>query len=533
MWKICTFLLAVITLDGSACNAEVQLDHKVLISNGHVAGNPRDGAGILSFKGIPYARPPVGNLRWRSPQPALSWSNVLNATNFGFTCWQSVPFYPIYTPQNEDCLTVNVWTPAKTAKDALPVMVWFHGGGFVFGGGDEKAVHGTNLAKEGVVVVTFNYRLNTFGFLAHPELDKEGSNSGNFGLQDQLAALAWVKSNIAAFGGNPAHVTAFGESAGAHAIGLLMSSPLAKGLFEKAIIESGSMWDSEHGSLMPFDLARQNGTAFGVKLNATTATELRALPAQIIHDNSICVFQNDPTIACFTPSIDKHVVPEPPATLASLKQQMKIPILAGWNALEGSVFLTRAIPHKAAAQFRSGASAYFGSRTSEFLKLYPANTNDQAKDSALALIGDLVISQQTWEIGDSLQKSGVSDVYMYMYNYSSPYSPLPNHGVEFPFVFGNLLKSLTGAEPSMADFALSAKFMKYWANFAKFSNPNGNGTSGLPTWPKYAADGTGIFGIGNTIGPINFDLGRYRFIQSLRVKGVLPAHWMKVEIAKL
>ena len=328
-------------------------------------------------------------------------------------------------------------------------------------------------------------------------------------------------------------MTAFGESAGAHAIGLLMSSPLAKGLFEKAIIESGGMWDSEHGSLMPFDVARQNGTAFGVKLNATTTTELRALSAQVIHDNSMFGIEKDPTITCFTPSVDRHVVPEPPATLASLKQQMKIPMLAGWNAMEGGVFFLRAIPHKTAAQFRSGAAAYFGSRTTEFLKLYPANTDDQANDSAFALIGDLVISEQTWEIGDSLQKSGVSDVYMYMYNYSSPSSPLPMHGVEFPFVFGNLLTSRAGVKPSKADLALSAKFMTYWANFAKYSNPNGNGTSGLPTWPRYAADGTGIFGIGNTIGPIKFDLGRHRFIQSLRVKGILPAHWMQVNIDKL
>ena len=183
MRKICSFFFAVIALKTSAGNAEAQLDHRVPISTGRIAGNPRDDAGILSFKGIPYAQPPIGNLRWRSPQPVSSWNHVLNATQFGFTCWQGLPFYPIYTPQNEDCLTINVWTPAKTTNDALPVMVWVHGGGFVFGGGGEKETDGTNLAKQGVVVVKFNYRLNAFGFLAHPELDKEGSHSGNFGLR--------------------------------------------------------------------------------------------------------------------------------------------------------------------------------------------------------------------------------------------------------------------------------------------------------------------------------------------------------------
>lgn len=240
MLKFCLLIVAVFTLR-STCSGTDQIDHNLSIFNGRIFGNPRNGAGILSFFGIPYAAPPVGNLRWRSPRPPSSWSGVRDATQFGFTCWQGAPQYPIFTPQNEDCLTINVWTPARTAKDKLPVMVWFHGGGFVFGGGAERETDGNLLAQEGVVVVKFNYRLNAFGFLAHPGLDQEGSFSGNFGLQDQLAALAWVKLNIAAFGGDPGHVTAFGESAGAHAIGLLMSSPLSNGLFHKAIMESGSM----------------------------------------------------------------------------------------------------------------------------------------------------------------------------------------------------------------------------------------------------------------------------------------------------
>jgi para-nitrobenzyl esterase len=521
-------MAAAIALHSSFCYSQVQINHTISLPSGLIIGNPRDAAGVLSFKGIPYAQPPVGSFRWRSPQPLSRWEGVLNATQFGFTCWQGLSLFPLYTPQNEDCLTINVWTPAKTTSDALPVMVWVHGGGFVFGGGGEKETDGTLLAHEGVVVVKFNYRLNAFGFLAHPELDKEAGFSGNFGLQDQLAAFRWVKQNIAAFGGDPGHVTAFGESAGAHAIGLLMSSPFSKGLFHKAIIESGSMWDSEHGSLMPFDLARQNGTAFGVKLNATTVAQLRSVSAQTISDNTKFDFRYDPTITCFTPSVDRYVIPEPPAKAASLKRQLKISLLAGWNALEGNTFAGRALPYTTSAHFTSAAAAYFGNRTKEFVTLYPANTTDQAKASAVTLIGDLVISQQTWEFGDSLRKNGVSDVYMYYYNYSSPYSPLPNHGVEFPFVFGNLLVSRTGVKPSDADYSLSAKIRKYWTNFAKYSNPNGNGTDGLPFWKKYAEDGTGIMEIGNAISTIEYDLKRYRFIQSLRKDGVLPTDWMNI-----
>ncbi|KAK5045580.1 hypothetical protein LTR84_009198 [Exophiala bonariae] len=526
-------LLVAVFIVCCACGGSDPIDHNLSIVGGRIIGNQRNGAGILSFFGIPYAAPPVGDLRWKSPRPPSSWSGVRNATQFGFTCWQGLPQYPIFTPQDEDCLTINVWTPAKTAKDKLPVMVWVHGGGFVFGGGAEKETDGNLLAQEGVVVVKFNYRLNAFGFLAHPGLDQEGSFSGNFGLQDQLAALTWVKLNIAAFGGDPDHVTAFGESAGAHAIGLLMSSPLSNGLFHKAIIESGSMWDSEHGSLMPFDLARRNGTNFAARLNATTIPQLRAVPAQTINDNTIFDFAIDPTLICFTPGVDRFVVPEPPATKASLKRQLKIPLMAGWNRLEGNGFLPRAIPHMSPAQFKAGAEKYFGARTLEFLALYPADSRGQVNTSADTLIGDLVISEQTWEIGDTLRNSGVSDVYMYLYNYSSPYSPLPNHGVEFPFVFGNLLPSRIGVSPGKEDFALSAKLRKYWTNFAKYTNPNGQGTDGLPIWPRYTTYGTGIFGIANTLGPIEYDLNRYRFIKSLRKNGVLPTEWMNINVDSL
>jgi para-nitrobenzyl esterase len=238
--------------DSTPDTSSQPLDNHVSVASGSLSGNPADASGIVSFKGIPYAAAPVGNLRWKEPQPAASWSGTRDATSFGAKCWAAAAFGgPIATANvSEDCLFLNVWSGARTRGARLPVMVWIHGGGFQFGTGSDNALDGTSLAKKGVVVVTLNYRLGVFGHRSRPDLDAEsgGHKSGMYGIQDQIAALRWVKANIASFGGDPANVTVFGESAGAHAIGLLMASPLATGLFQKAIGESGAFWESEHGS---------------------------------------------------------------------------------------------------------------------------------------------------------------------------------------------------------------------------------------------------------------------------------------------
>ncbi len=242
----------------------------VSLSDGLLVGSPRDVNGVLSFKGIPYAAPPVGGLRWRSPSPVPPRNAILNATHFGNSCWSFLNIAPPPTPQSEDCLTANIWTGASQAGEKLPVMVWIYGGGFQFGSSAEPRYDGSMLATQGVVLVSFNYRVGALGFLALSELDKEGPHpSGNFGLQDQLFLLHWVRSNIAAFGGDPDNITIFGESAGAHAVGLLVSSPLSIGLFHKAILESGAFWDAEHGSMPTFAEARQLGSALVNKLAAT------------------------------------------------------------------------------------------------------------------------------------------------------------------------------------------------------------------------------------------------------------------------
>jgi len=385
---------------GLDCTCD-SIESTVTLSSGAIIGNPRDANGILSFKGIPYAKPPVCNLRWTPPVPPIPWTCPINATHFGSSCWNNLVGGPVYTPYNEDCLTVNVWTGALKKTERRPVMVWIHGGGFQFGSSANPLYDGTALAREGVILVSLNYRLGVFGFLGLKELDAEGYNSGDFGLQDQLAALRWVKHNIAAFGGDPCNVTIFGESAGAHAIGLLMASPLAPGLFNKAIMESGAWWDRNHGSLTTFAEARQYGLNFEKKVGVTSVTGLRELSAQVLNNAQPYNLNQDPGVTGFSPSIDGYVVPVAPGQAFHNGYQMKVPLLAGFNAEEQFLFLGLALPHKIANQFKSAAEILFGQRTPEFLRLYPDNTPALLNASSDALIGDLMIREQTWEAANT------------------------------------------------------------------------------------------------------------------------------------
>jgi len=273
---------AVIALAACAGEAEVKasdLSSEIRTEAGLVRGTPRDAHDVLAFKGIPYAAAPVGKLRWHAPQPPSPWSGVRDAVAHGARCLSALEKDREPGPRSEDCLYLNVWTAANSTAEKRPVMVWVHGGGFQFGSSAGPAIDGTALAQKGVIVVSFNYRLGVLGFLAHPDLDAEGP-SGNYGLQDQLAALRWVKGNIAGFGGDPDNVTLFGESAGAHAIGILMTSPLAQGLFHKAIGESGAFWDGRNGPLESFEEARARGQAFTRQQGDMSIAALRALPAE-------------------------------------------------------------------------------------------------------------------------------------------------------------------------------------------------------------------------------------------------------------
>ena len=283
-------------------------------------------------------------------------------------------------------------------------MIFIYGGGFEFGSSNNPTYDGSVFAQDGVVLVSFNYRLGNFGFLALPQLDSEGTNSGMFGLQDQIFAIRWVKENIAAFGGDANNILIFGQSAGAHSVGILMSSPLAQGSFNKAIMESGAWWDSEHGSMPTFDQARQIGTAWAQRVGATNTSALRALSAQTIVNTTLYSLAVDPALHNFAPSIDHYVLQAAPPTVFKQGAQARVPLLAGWNGDEELIFLPRALPHNSAAEFQADLPLLFGNKTPQALStpdLYPANTDAQANASAGALIGDLVIREQTWEAADT------------------------------------------------------------------------------------------------------------------------------------
>ena len=512
------------------------LTQSISLGIGSLEGSPRNGNGILSFKGVPYAQPPVSNLRWHSPQPIKSWQGTLNATAFGSSCYASSNEQPYFTPPNENCLFLNVWTGAQQTSEKRPVMVWIPGGGFQFGSAAVPTYDGSNLAQEGVVVVSINYRLGVFGFLALSDLDTEGTNSGDFGIQDQLLALTWVKSNIAAFGGDPENVTIFGQSAGAHAIGILMSSSLSHGLFGKAILESGAFWDSEAGPIESFTQARQRGAAFKEKLGVTSVAQLRSMSADAINNAAPWNPATDPKITAFAPNIDNYVLKDVPGKIFTNGQQMKVPLLAGWTSDEQALFLAYGLSSTSPTLYEEGLVDYFGPQEPRALMLYPDATPTQLAASSGDLDGDMVIREQTFTAVDTQRRTGLppNSLWAYYFTYTSPYSPAAIHTAEIPFVFGNLgpnpLFGSNEGPPTSQDVAFSRTLMGYWTNFAKTGNPNGNG---LPTWPAYVGGGSDILELGDVVAPDNYNLSRFRFIASFRTDGVLPASWRNVNVSAI
>ena len=349
---------------------------QVKTASGVVEG--KDDGAVRAFLGIPYAAPPVGDLRWKPPVAAAKWDGVRKATEFGSHCMQG----KVYGDMNfrdaggsEDCLTLNVWVPAKSSGTKLPVMVWIYGGGFVAGTTSEMRQDGTHLAQQGVIVVSMNYRLGVFGFFVHPELAKESGHNaaGNYGLLDQVAALHWVHDNIAAFGGDPGNVTIFGESAGSFSVSAQMASPLAKGLFQKAIGESGAAFHSGGLSFEP--LSEREGKdvkAVSAKLGVSTLAELRALPAQKLLD----AFSPPQSPGFdFGPDVDGYFLPEPVPAIFAAGKQNDVPLLAGWNHDEGSFEVAFSPQKPTAESMKATAQKEFGDKAAEFLKLYPSDTS--------------------------------------------------------------------------------------------------------------------------------------------------------------
>ncbi len=492
---------------------------QVKTSLGTVEGK-EDGA-VQAFLGIPYAAPPVGELRWKPPAPAAQWTGVRKATDFGQHCLQGKVFGDMNfrdSGGSEDCLTLNVWIPAKRPSAKLPVMVWIYGGGFVAGTTSEPRQDGTCLAQQGVIVVSMNYRLGVFGFLVHPELAKEsGRNSaGNYGLLDQLAALHWVHDNIAAFGGDPENVTIFGESAGSFSVSAQMASPLSKGLFQKAIGESGAAFSRSGLSFEALSAREEKDVKLvSEKLGVSTLAELRAIPAEKLLQT---FGKPGPEGFAFGPDVDGYFLPESVPAIFAASKQNDVPLLAGWNHDEGSFEVSFSPQKPTAESMKTNAEKDFGDKASDFLKLYPTDTAERMLRSALDYAGDRFIALSTWDWMDAQGKTGKQPIYRYRFDLGPPSANAnaPNlgayHSAEIEYVFGQL-DSKTGIPWRPEDRQLSEQMQKYWANFAKSGDPNG---PGLPQWPKYAAgDGWLVMFLGAHTGAHKDDLrDRYLFLQA-------------------
>lgn len=498
-WRASTalgiFLLLLLTslfLPGCG-STETSTMEKVKLDSGPISGS-QDG-GIWSYLGIPYAAPPVGELRFREPQPVEKWEHVRACTEYGPACPQNDPSEMSggdTGPVDEDCLYLNVWTPASEPSERMPVMVWIHGGGFTTGAGSLALYNGANLASRGVVVVTINYRLGPLGFLAHPALTEEDVNgsSGNYGLLDQIEALEWVQRNIAGFGGDAGNVTIFGESAGGISVCDLMVSPLSEGLYHRAISESGPYTTASFpsGSIRTLDDAEQAGERFaealGVEEEEDVAAALRDAGVE-----DLLTAANEMTTPVtgtlkFSPVIDGWLLPDDPAALFAAGKQHPVSLLVGTNADEGTIFA----PEVSLQQYQALVNFVYRGKAQEVLDLFPAASDQEAMTSLERLITEMGFAAQARFAAKCVSSSG-NDAYLYQFTQVVD-SPLAVdlgsfHGLEIPYVFGNLdAFRRFGLEPGESDIALSSVMMDYWTSFAAEGVPLS--TKG-PVWPAYTA----------------------------------------------
>jgi para-nitrobenzyl esterase len=457
-------------------------------TGGTVRGTSGD---VRSFKGIPFAAPPVGPLRWKAPQPPVPWSGVRDATAFGPECSQAVPPGAPSPPMSEDCLTLNVWTPAAAGAH-LPVIVFIYGGGYAVGATNYPVYDGTSLARHGVVVVTANYRLNVFGFLAHPALTAESPErtSGNYGLLDQVAALKWVQANAGAFGGDARNVTIMGESAGAGSVSALMTMPRANGLYVRAIMESAPVFRPEIG------LAQAESAGVALAAGASLA-ELRALaPADLIKR----IPPLDPDTRTdlpitLGPIADGVVLPDERATYAAGKENI-VPIIVGNNVNEGS-FFARGVPVKTLDMYAAALQKRFGIAAMEARLLYPATDDPGALAAESTIVGDMDINTGVRKMAIAMAQRETS-VYRYLFTRARA-GKLPGHTAELPYVFGTPNVDglgLPGPAFDATDQQLSQTMETMWTQFAKTGNPNPPGTN---AWPAYTVGADRFIVFGDTI----------------------------------
>lgn len=454
----------------------------VRVEGGLLQGTSDDG--LTVYRGIPFAAPPVGNLRWRAPQPAAKWSGSRQADKFAPACMQGTggpPSPPGATAPSEDCLYLNVWTPAKSAGDRIPVLVWIYGGGFNAGATSEPLYSGEKLARKGVVLVSIAYRVGQLGFLAHADLSAESRHhvSGNYGLLDMIAGLQWVQKNISAMGGDPRRVTIFGESAGGIAVSMLCASPLAKGLFQGAISESGGSFGPPRTTFFPGENlkrlhdAEQSGEAWVKSAGVSSIAEMRKTPADKL-----------PRVQGLAwPIIDGWVIPDDQYVLYEAHRYNDVPILVGYNSDEGASF---APPRTTEAYVKSVKERY-GPFADRLLQAYPAGEGKVAK-TARDLTRDAAFGWHTWIWARLQAKTGKSKVFYYYFDQHPDYpadSPRAGygspHGSEIPYVFEHL--DSPNRQNTKADGAISEAMATYWTNFAKRGDPNGEG---MPKWPAFS-----------------------------------------------
>lgn len=454
----------------------------VTTKSGKVSGVLSADRLVASFKGVPFAAPPVGELRWKAPQPLKPWSGTQVCDKFSTSPMQNKPVpFAMWTeefiappePISEDCLYLNIWTPARSTNEKLPVLMWIYGGGFVSGSSACSVYDGEALAKQGIIFVSINYRVGVFGFLSHPDLTKEsGKNaSGNYALMDQQAALRWIKENITAFGGDPDKVTIAGQSAGSFSVQALVASPLSKGLFRGAIAHSGASMGRFSKKLAD---AEKHGTELSQKIKSTSIDALRKLSA-----DSLLRLANELPPGTFVPVIDGHVLPDDMSLIFKNKKHNDVALLAGWVTGDAALMGQP----KPADQFKAWAGSTYGNQATEFLKVFPASTNEEATQSQIKL-GNLNFAgyaDHVWALNNR------SNSYVYQFSYVPTDKPgFPNYGAfhtsDVPFALHTLNKWKRPWKDS--DFAVEKFMSGYWLSFVKTGNPN---SAGLPEWKKYEA----------------------------------------------
>jgi para-nitrobenzyl esterase len=476
--KKITFFIVMLVMFTAGQNFAQQL-LSVKVEEGLLKGTYEDG--LTVYRGIPFAEPPVGDLRWRAPKPAAKWEGVKEAIKFA-----PGPIQGGNPPsgKSEDCLYLNVWTPAKTANDRVPVLVWIYGGGFNAGATSELNYSGENLAKKGVVLVSIAYRVGYLGFLAHPELSAESPNhvSGNYGLLDMIAGLQWIQKNIAAFGGDPNKVTIFGESAGGIAVSMLCVSPLAKGLFQGAISQSGGSFGPSRHITYPGENmkqlidAEQDGLTYAKSAGVSSITELRNIPADKLPMGGFGK-------GMAWPIVDGWVIPDDQYKLYVEGKFNDTPILVGYNSDEGASFS----PPKTPEDYISGVRTRYGKFAEDLIKAYPVGSNTVPK-TARDLARDAAFGWQTWSWARLQSKMGKSKVFYYYfdqhpdypkdsprYGYGSP------HGQDVAYVFMHL--DTSKPQTTKTDLDISEAMATYWTNFAKHGNPNGESE---PVWQSFS-----------------------------------------------